>query len=77
MQIKAQKRQRTAAAAATRDSGLSSSIAFTPVQGGRMVKSDPRIAEELIQKVSLVCIPAHPGGSMSIPLLSAPSMQDL
>mmetsp|Transcript_45152 Transcript_45152/g.107433 ORF Transcript_45152/g.107433 Transcript_45152/m.107433 type:complete len:497 (-) Transcript_45152:121-1611(-) len=32
-QIKAQKRQRTAAAAATRDSGLSSSIAFTPVQG--------------------------------------------
>jgi len=32
-QIKAQKRQRTAAAAANRDSGLSSSLAFTPVQG--------------------------------------------
>jgi|Transcript_59264 U4/U6 small nuclear ribonucleoprotein PRP31 len=32
-QIKAQKRQRSAAAAANRDSGLSSSLAFTPVQG--------------------------------------------
>lgn len=32
-QLKSQKRQRNAAAAANRDSGLSSSLAFTPVQG--------------------------------------------
>lgn len=50
-QIKAQKRQRTAAAAANRDSGLSSSLAFTPVQGIELANpSAQRKAPEVGEK---------------------------
>eukprot|EP00747_Dinoflagellata_sp_TGD_P185556 gnl/TRDRNA2_/TRDRNA2_42148_c0_seq1.p1 gnl/TRDRNA2_/TRDRNA2_42148_c0~~gnl/TRDRNA2_/TRDRNA2_42148_c0_seq1.p1 ORF type:complete len:501 (+),score=130.63 gnl/TRDRNA2_/TRDRNA2_42148_c0_seq1:78-1580(+) len=50
-QVKAQKRQRTAAAAANRDSGLSSSLAFTPVQGIELANpSAARKAPEVGEK---------------------------
>merc|ERR1712146_412472 len=50
-QIRAQKRQRTAAAAANRDSGLSSSLAFTPVQGIELANpSAARKAPEIGEK---------------------------
>lgn len=50
-QLKAQKRQRTAAAAANRDSGMSSSLAFTPVQGIELANpSAARKAPEVGEK---------------------------